>query len=269
MPLLFGAIAPHGHQIIPELAPDPGSAVATRAAMLELERRLSAHAPETVIILTPHGIRIDGAICISLSERAEGSLSPAVATAFDVDQELAGAIAAHSAAESVPVARAIYGASAGPSCAIPLDWGSIIPLWFMGHRYQPRPRIVVICPSRSLSREQMLAFGRAVGRAAHFSQKRVALIASADQGHAHRADGPYGYHPAAAEYDRQMQEAVRSNRLDSLLETDPTLVDDAKPDSLWQMLILAGALQIQPLRGELLAYEVPTYFGMLTAAYEA
>jgi aromatic ring-opening dioxygenase LigB subunit len=268
MPLVFGAIAPHGSQIIPELAPTPEEAAGTRAAMLTLERRLAAHAPETIIVLTPHGIRIDGAMCISTAYRAEGSLAPQVAVDFAVDRELAEAIAVESAAEGVPVARATYGASAGPACCIPLDWGAVIPLWFMGHRYQPKPQVVVICPSRSLSREQMVAFGRAIGRAAEFSSKRIALIASADQAHAHQEGGPYGFHPAAAEYDRQMCEAVREGNLLSLLETDPALVEAAKPDSLWQMLILAGALQVRPLQGELLHYEVPTYFGMLTAAYE-
>lgn len=268
MPLVFGAIAPHGSQIIPQLAPSPDEAAATRAAMYALERRLAGHEPDTIVILTPHGIRIDGAICLSLSHRTEGSLGPEISVGFDVDRDLAEAIAAHSAAEGVPVARAIYGASAGPACSIPLDWGAVIPLWFMGHRYRPQPQVVVICPSRSLSREQMVAFGRAIGRAAEVSTKRVALIASADQAHAHQEGGPYGFDPAAPEYDRQMCEAVQSGRLLGLLQTEPALVDAAKPDSLWQMLILAGALQVKPLAGELLAYEVPTYFGMLTALYE-
>lgn len=152
MPLVFAAIAPHGSQIIPQLATHPEEAAATRQAMFTLERRLAAHAPETIIVLTPHGIRIDGAVCLSVSHRAEGSLGPAVAVDFAVDRELAEAIAAESAAEGVPVARAIYGASAGPACCIPLDWGAVIPLWFMGHRYQPKPQVVVVCPPRTTGR---------------------------------------------------------------------------------------------------------------------
>lgn len=45
-------------------------------------------------------------------------------------------------------------------------------------------------------------------------------------------------------------------------------VNAAKPYSLWQMLILVGALEVRPMQGELLSYEVPTYFGMLSAAYQ-
>lgn len=268
MPLIFGCIAPHGYQCLPELTPTPDEARVTRSAMAELGRRLEALVPETIVLLTPHGVRIDGTMCISVSVRAAGQLGPDVSVDFEVDQDLAEQIARESVASGVPVARCIYGASGGPSCCIPLDWGSIIPLRYLGHTYSPQPKVVVICPSRALSREQMVAFGRAVGRAAEASSRRIALIASADQAHAHDAAGPYGLDPAAAVYDQHMCEAVKANDLHRLLEMDPSLVEAAKPDSLWQMLILAGALEIRPMQGELLSYEVPTYFGMLCAAYQ-
>ena len=41
----------------------------------------------------------------------------------------------------------------------------------------------------------------------------------------------------------------------------------AKADSLWQLLVLHGALG-DGARVELLSYEAPTYYGMLCAAYE-
>jgi aromatic ring-opening dioxygenase LigB subunit len=268
VPLVFGCIAPHGSQALPELTPSPEEGALTRSAMAKLGLRMQEQRPDTIIILTPHGIRIDGAMCISVSVRAAGGLGPDVTVDFEVDQPLAEALAAASVAEGVPVARCIYGASSGPGSCIPLDWGAIIPLRHMGHTYQPKPKVVVVCPSRSLSLEQMVAFGRAIAKVAAQSTRRVALIASADQGHAHAADGPYGLDPAAAEYDRQMCEAVRENDLMRLLRIDMDLVEAAKPDSLWQMLVLQGALELKPMRGELLSYEVPTYFGMMCAAYE-
>jgi aromatic ring-opening dioxygenase LigB subunit len=56
-----------------------------------------------------------------------------------------------------------------------------------------------------------------------------------------------------------------SERLDRLLELDPGLVADAKADSYWQLLLLAGALGGHGTI-ELLSYEAPSYYGMLTAA---
>jgi aromatic ring-opening dioxygenase LigB subunit len=43
------------------------------------------------------------------------------------------------------------------------------------------------------------------------------------------------------------------------------MVEQAKADSWWQMLMLHGAMP--GWTGRLISYEVPTYFGMLTAAY--
>lgn len=103
------------------------------------------------------------------------------------------------------------------------------------------------------------------------SEARIALIASADQGHAHDAQGPYGFDPAsaryAARYDAWMQDVIRSGNLDELLSADPVLVEDGKPDSLWPTLILAGALNENPMKGRLLSYEVNVYFGILCAEF--
>jgi aromatic ring-opening dioxygenase LigB subunit len=110
-------------------------------------------------------------------------------------------------------------------------------------------------------------FGRAVGQVLKASEKRIALIASADQGHAHDAQGPYGFDPASAQYDAWMQEVIRSNDLEHLLAVDPQLVEDGKPDSLWPTLVLAGALAENPMKAKLLSYEVNVYFGILCAEF--
>ena len=102
--------------------------------------------------------------------------------------------------------------------------------------------------------------------AAEASGRRVALIASADHGHAHDPEGPYGYDPASAVYDELVVGLVRENRLEGLLEIDPDFVDEAQADSFWQMLVLHGATD-GAFEVELLSYEAPTYFGMMCASF--
>jgi len=75
-----------------------------------------------------------------------------------------------------------------------------------------------------------------------------------------------GFDPTAERYDGLMVELVRGNRLAELDGVDPELVEAAKADSFWQMLMLHGALG-DAFEAELLSYECPTYFGMLCAAY--
>src|SRR5207237_6269111 len=101
-----------------------------------------------------------------------------------------------------------YGASGGDGCYTPLDWGAVVPLYFLGARWPSPPAIVSITPSRALTLKQLYDFGTALAEAAAESGKRVALVASADWGHAHDAAGPYGFDAASAEYDSMIQETI-------------------------------------------------------------
>src|SRR5450432_4059306 len=116
MSLVFACVTPHGG-IIPGLE-GAEQCAQTTAAMEEVGRRLEAARPETVVVVTPHGVRVDGALAISLSERAAGTVDePAIAerAAFSagvdlaVDQELARAIQTGAADAGALVAMVHYG----------------------------------------------------------------------------------------------------------------------------------------------------------------
>ena len=73
--LVFACIAPHGSELIAELAGENlQRTAATRGAMEELGRRMEQARPETVVIITPHGVRVTGAVCVMTTERAIGTL---------------------------------------------------------------------------------------------------------------------------------------------------------------------------------------------------
>src|SRR5881296_1872832 len=73
--LVFACIAPHGSEVIAELAGEGASSTAiTREAMEELGRRMESTQPETVVVLTPHGVRVAGAVCVMTTQRALGML---------------------------------------------------------------------------------------------------------------------------------------------------------------------------------------------------
>lgn len=186
-----------------------------------------------------------------------------VAGQFSVAAELTWALATHANARGLPAAPIFF----PPGSPAPLDWGALIPLYYLGRSFNPPPEVVLLTPARELPLRAQVAMGEALAEVVEASGRRVAFVASADQGHCHSADGPYGFDEKSAEYDRFFCQAVEENDLGRLLEVDPELVERGKPDSLWQALILHGIMQRVPMRGELLSYEVPTYFGMACAAY--
>lgn len=267
MPLIHASIAPHAGDLIPETVSDLNMVSQTRRAMYAMGEHLQALSPEVLILANPHGFRVQDAMSIAITERAVGDWYGKLKLEFEMDPVLANSIAEQAEEAHVPVVRYIYGASGGPDCYIPLDWGAIIPLYFMGHRFTPKPKLVHLSPMRLLPYATHYEFGRAIGRVIKGSETRIAFIASADQGHAHSADGPYGFDPAAAQYDAWMQEVIRSGTLDVLLTADPELVENGKPDSLWPTLILAGVLKENPMAARLLSYEVDVYFGILCAEF--
>ena len=286
MALVFGAIAPHGFPIIPELSEDAEGALATRSAMMELGRRCQAAGTEVIVITGPHGVRVDDAFCLGDVARAAGALrwnGRMVEMNIPVDGALTDGVAAQASAHGLPVAMAGYAGNRRWQSVLPLDWGLMTPLWFLGHdRNLPGrgdaladppneeigPPVVIITPSRSLPRSAMIEFGRAVADAGAADERRIAFVASCDWAHTHREDGPYGFHSAAANVDAQVVAAVRNGDLGRLVEIDQQQAEDAAIDGLWQALMLAGALEVTPMRHELLSYEAPTYYGMIVAAYQ-
>jgi aromatic ring-opening dioxygenase LigB subunit len=166
-----------------------------------------------------------------------------------VDRESAAALLQ----VDLPILGVSYGGNVVEQSEMPLDWGTEVPLDFMRAK-----RVVVVAPARDLSLDEHVRLGEAIAQL----PGRHALIASADHGHTHAADGPYGYHEASAAYDALLQRILASDRLDYRPLAE--LVDDAKADSLWQLLVLQGAVG-EAARADVLAYVAESYFGMLVA----
>src|SRR5437763_16683250 len=142
--LVFACIAPHGSMLIPLLAGEDGQkALATRAAMEELGRRMAAARPETIVLVTPHGIRVDKTFSLLATGRVAGQFGGdgnTVSVAFAVDNPLNDAICAAAEGLDVPVSRVVHGAPGNPDSCLPLDWGAVVPFWFMGRTLTPKPR---------------------------------------------------------------------------------------------------------------------------------
>jgi aromatic ring-opening dioxygenase LigB subunit len=229
--LAFACIAPHGDlEEIPLL----------RTAMEELGRRFDAAAVDTAIVVTPHNVHV---------ERHFAVVTAAHVGEWEVDRETAAALLG----ADLPILGVSYGGNMVEQAEMPLDWGTEVPLDFLRAK-----RVVVVAPARDLSLEEHLRLGEVIA----LLPGRHALIASADHGHTHAAGGPYGYHPASVKYDELLQEILASDRLD--FRPLAELVDDAKADSLWQLLVLRGAVG-EAARADVLAYVAESYFGMLVA----
>jgi len=233
--IAFAAIAPHG---------DVDASPELRAAMDELGRRFAAAAPETTIVLTPHNVHVEGHLAVVTAGHVGRTAT---------DRDLALAILRSLRDAGVPALGVSFGGNDPVEAVLPMDWGTEVPLAAM-----PADRIVVVAPARDVRLEDHVRAGAAIARAT--GDRRVALIASADHAHTHAAEGPYGFDDAAAVYDESLRRILTSGRLD--FTPLSLVVDAAKADSLWQLLMLQGAVG-EGAHADVLAYVVLTYYGMV------
>lgn len=254
--IVAGAIVPHGNPVFEE--PEGP----TRAAMEELAARLRAADVEAAILVTPHGTHLDGHFGVvrsaELSEHGNQFVDAEHLYEGPGAPELADACVHALREDGLPALGMTFGTTAAGGSVMPVDWGAGIPLWFL------RLPAVVVTPCRALSNEQHVRAGAALARAT--GERRIAFVASADHGHGHGVDGPYGHSEHSQPYDDDVVDVVRRNALAELAGWDAQRAYDALADSFWQMLMLHGALG-DGFDAELLSYEAPTYFGMLVAAF--
>ena len=272
MPLVYACIAPHGGEIVPALAGKNLKLFSpTRKGMRVLASAMKEARPDTIVLATPHNLRLHKHIGVVTAENSSGSTEEGhrvIRLRARCDVEFAMKLAEAGEAAGLPVVAANYGVFEGPLSDMAMDWGTMVPLWFFLKGRRTKSRIVIVTPSREIPLAQNVEFGRVIAETAEGEKKRVAFVASADQAHRHQKSGPYGFDKRAAVYDRQVVDLVRHNGLEEIVRMSPSFVDGARPDSLWQMAMLVGAISVVPMKAELVSYQVPTYYGMLCASYQ-
>jgi len=272
--LSIGVIAPHGDLAIAEACDGDTRSLAaeTQRAMSLMAERVAAARPDTLVIATPHNVHVSGHMAVLTSSELAGRLDEA-ANPLDltcrVDRPLALAI--HRAMNDAVVSTVAvsYGGNDPAEAVSPMDWGVFVPLWHIA-QILPEVPVVVVAPAREFDAATHVLAGAAITRAAREAGKRIAFIASADQGHGHQAEGPYGLHAESAAFDALVCDIVKRGALHELVDITPDQARAAYVDSWWQMLMLHGALREDgaAFDAEFLAYEAPTYYGMLTAVFE-
>jgi len=273
MTIVYACIAPHGGEIIPELAPKRGAEkfLQTREGMLRLAQDIKQARPSLIVIASPHNLRLWKNIAVVTAHNSSGTVkgpSKSIRLRAKCDAAFARKLVKNAEAEKLPVVAANYGTAEGPLSDMPMDWGTLIPLWFFLKLNRLRSRIVIVAPSREIPLVKNVEFGEIIAETAEKDGGRVVFVASADQAHAHKKSGPYGFSKQATEYDKRVVDAVKANRLQAILEFDQEFIEAAKPDSLWQMAMLVGVARKVSLKSRLYSYQVPTYFGMLCAAFK-
>jgi len=278
MTISISAILPHGEELIDDLYPNMGEKwKKLTEACKNVAEEIAKSNVDLIVIASPHNLRIEEHIGIIKTEWLKGELNNketngVISLKYKCDRSFAKELYEHSKSANLPVTLINFGALEGELSFIPLDWGTFIPLWFIAKAFGKKscelPPVVLITPSRKIPWGQLVELGHIIHNLSSKLNKNIAFIASADQGHAHQEDGPYGFDPASDEYDKKTCDFIKNNTLSKILEFDKDFINAAKPDSFWQELILLGIIEKSNLHPKMCVYECPTYYGMLVALFK-
>ncbi|WP_456421862.1 DODA-type extradiol aromatic ring-opening family dioxygenase [Thermococcus sp.] len=258
--LLGIGLMPHGNPVL-----EPGDEETRKLAEVLREIGKAFSDVDSYVIISPHNVRMSDHLGIVMAEHLvswlgfEGKELPGE---WETDRELAEGIYKAEKDAGMPAVDLNFASLRGEYSRWPLSWGELIPLNFLDKK-----PLVLITPTRGVSRETLVKFGEILGDVIERAKKRIALIVSADHGHAHDENGPYGLRKESETYDRLIMELINENRLEELLKIPEELVRNALVDSYWQMLIMLGAMRKAEFELKESAYACPTYFGMAGALW--
>lgn len=234
----------------------------TLDAFKEVARRVKALDPDVVILSSPHATSYYDYVHISPGAGADGDFA-----AFGDSDDEVRVTYDPELARALELEAALAGISAGTQGerSRELDHGSMVPLTFLQAEGVGCP--VVRMGLAGYAPLEHYRLGEAVNRACERLGRRAVFVASGDLSHKLTADGPYGFAPEAAPFDRLVCHALATGDFGELLGADPALVEGAAQCGLKSFLIMAGTLDGRSVDAELLSYEGPFGVGYAVASF--
>lgn len=264
MSIVAAYVVPHPPLIVPEVGRGQERAIQdTIDAYREVARRIAAHAPDTIVVTSPHAPLFRDCFHLSTGEAAHGDMGQfrawdASMTA-SYDEEFVAAVAACARKHTVP----ICGSGMRDT---EIDHATFVPLHFVNEVYEDY-RVVRVGLS-ALSPDTHRALGRCIAEAARDLERTCVFVASGDLSHKLTPDGPYGFAPEGPVFDHEVTALLDAGDLEGLFDIDETFADAAAECGLRSFQIMAGALEGVPCTHELLSYEGPFGVGYAVAAFE-
>ena len=262
MGILAAFIMPHPPLIIPEVGKGEEKKIQkTIDAYEEAARRIAELRPETIVVVSPHSVAYADYLHISPGSSAHGDFgafgAPQSSMRVRYDSEFVRTLTACAGRAGIPAGT--YGEQ-NPE----LDHGTMVPLSFVNRFYSDYR--LVRCSISGLNPGVHYAFGKCIAQAVNQLHRRVVLIASGDLSHKLKPEGPYGYAQEGPEFDRMIVGLMKTGNFLQFLNFDGEFCEAAGECGLRSFQIMAGAMDGQAVKSELLSYEGPFGVGYAVCA---
>lgn len=247
---------PHPPIVVPEVGGREVEKIQdTLNSMDLLGREIGEKLPDTIILVSPHGSMFKDAISLLYEKSVSGNLgdfrAPQVKFEKEIDLELTDKIYDLADRENISVVKTNKNLLESYNSHFTLDHGAMVPLYFIDKYY--RDYNIVHITYAPLKEDKLYNFGKIIQRAAE--DFNAIFIASGDLSHRLKDSGPYDYHPAGEEFDKEILDLLQAGDKKSILNMDKNLIQNAGECGFRSILILLGAMDNLDFKGELLSYE--------------
>jgi AmmeMemoRadiSam system protein B len=262
MPIIYGAIMPHPPIIVSEVGEGrEDESLTTVQSCVAVAFELSKLNPDTVIVFTPHGEAGSHTVHVYSEPEFSGHFGnfgiPKPVFKFEGDHKLAVEIVKQAKEDGVPAAEIDE---------VFLDHGALVPLSFIAKSKLKAKILPIAIAMRPLP--ALFKFGKALQKACQASDKKIAVIASADLSHCLIEGAPAGFDERGREFDEKLVGLVEDYEVNKILNFDENLAQAAAQDALWSIAMLLGALDGLNFEHTLLSYEGPFGVGYMVAKFK-
>lgn len=269
MPLVFAGISPHPPIVIPKIGgADAKKVKKTADALLELGDKLNDAEPETIIIISPHGLIYPDRINVCGMQNLAGDFSqfgnPELKFKFQNDLDLAKQI--DKIANEEEIETLLYD-NGDNNNIYELDHGILVPLYFLQKKLDLSVKILSITYSYQ-GRAQHFAFGQIIAEICEKSKTRIAIIASGDLSHRLFPQNFLKDKSAGKKFDQNLVSLIKKNDVQSILELDEDFIEEAGECGYRSILILLGAIEKLKYKPNILSYEGPFGVGYLVCDFQ-
>ena len=268
----FAAICPHPPIIVPGIGTkeDLSQVGKTIKAMEKLSDEIAEVKPETIIIISPHGLVYQDRMNIIVSPKLSGDFGnfgvPDIRLKYNGDFYLAKEI--HNQSNRQGISTILH--TDPDNSDYELDHGVMVPLYYLSKNLPKQTKIIPINYSY-LDRAQHFGFGQVIWEVCNsdeFKDQEIAIISSGDLSHRLFQGAPAGYSKSGSEFDRELVELIKGNQVQEILEMDERFLEDAGECGYRSILILYGLLNGMKYIPEILSYEGPFGVGYLVANFK-
>ncbi|EPR09561.1 AmmeMemoRadiSam system protein A [Ruminiclostridium papyrosolvens] len=251
-------LLPHPPIVLPEVGRGEEQKIKrTSESMDAIGKDIAKKAPDTIIIVTPHGIMFQDAIVLSCENEMSGSMKkfgvPDVSLKLPVQKKLTQKIYDLAQTEGIPALLATNQLMKKYNTSVAIDHGTLVPLYFVSKHYNNYKLVhITYAPLGDI---ELYRLGIIINKAVEELNENAVFIASGDLSHRLSEEGPYGYHPSGEKFDKEFLEALQEGDVKRVFCMDKNVICNAEECGRRSAAVMLGALEGKKFKGELLSYE--------------